>query len=662
MSTRVTRPTNKTAHPGLIDVDEKVLRRSTRSHAETKAEKIAGVEAKQKAAIEKAAALQIVGDFEARMAKADQENELNAALATLNDTVDEGGDKEQRNIDKPEDEQGLDEADEDHEMQLDPKADEQLDDEEDEEHIDDDQEPVDSDDDLENEGYPGNDEVDGVKGAHVDDDDLGDAPGNGTDDLDEEDHMEEESDHETPTKIAKPASKPKAKVPAALYRSPPNRRDTNIDADLPEILESTTQHGKRKASTVLASTSFKKNKLALPSGIHPGWTPPASQARRPANKTINIQTPKSHIKGPAAKPCPTQTPKPCPTQTPNPRQAKSAKADEREDSPSDDGYKYGGFVGSDEDEDDEVSPFSLPLTQQPKKEQVNSKAANLASSNSSSATTTPPRTSKRYGNGNLPEKCLDRWQREFIPRWLHIMGTSETPWFTDIKAAQKLWDTIFTDIPRTLKPTGEAVFCVLKQRTYEWRNQFALHATHAVEAFWKMDRAYNKPANRASYVAWAIPENSDNIMPLIWARVDERDPENIVYTGKFLAKPIIHMFAFHHLLATLTVPVDCRGPDKPVGALVLATTAVERAFGTWATGEFIAPGPKEKFTSLLAPKTALYVDDLKTVVMGWPKIEAAGMALLENQKKQLALPKASSSKLPRAPTPRSLVVDADEAD
>ncbi|KAF8882658.1 hypothetical protein BD779DRAFT_1674821 [Infundibulicybe gibba] len=748
MSTRITRPSNKTSHPGLVDLDDKVQQRSRRDPAETKANKIAEAEVKQQVAAKKAAALQVAGVLEAEMAKVDRQNELNAArprpkkitkisrekVVVPNEPADEREEEEQQRTDGLEDGKDVepdragdkachdmeldpkaDDLDDEarHEMELDPKAgDEHLSDDEensdseghpdnrskypgeDDEDEDEDDEGEDEDDEGEdedevygnNEGYPGDDEA-GATGFNdvepaVSGIDMDDEPAVDEDDSDTEDRPA--------AKITKPNAsrgrpKPKAKVPAALHKSPRSKQDTNTD--LPEISESTTQHGKRKASTALAPSSFKKKKSALPSGLVQGWTPPVSQSHRPAKQAANIQTPRSRVGGQAAKSRPVQAPKSHSTQTAKShsaqgsksRQAKSAKPDSG--SPSDDGYKYGGFVGSDEDDlQSEVNLLSPPPTRRPKKDErvdgsflvkVNhqlSRASRLTSSNPSSTATTPSTKSKqsqkKFTNINLPKNSHVLWQKDFLPRWFHAIGISNTPWFTDVAAAQELWDLVFskskTIPPQALKPTGEAIFCVLKQRTYEWRHQFAFHAAYAVEAFWKTDPAYKSSAGRAAYVKWAIPTNTDDPIPLIWSHVDERNPKKIGYKGKFLTTPIIYTFAAHHLIVTSTVSLDCRGPNMSVGALAMAATAVERAFMAWATGDFVYQR-KENFSSAWASKTALYIDELGAVKKGWIKIEAAAKAVLDKLiRERPSRPKPPSTPPPKLPTPRSQAVDADE--
>jgi hypothetical protein len=67
-----------------------------------------------------------------------------------------------------------------------------------------------------------------------------------------------------------------------------------------------------------------------------------------------------------------------------------------------------------------------------------------------------------------------------------------------------------------------------KQRSYEWRGNFAAAAITAIQDFWNSDPQYASAEDRANFVEWAIPVDDEEPSPFTWASVDETDSESIV--------------------------------------------------------------------------------------------------------------------------------------
>jgi hypothetical protein len=60
----------------------------------------------------------------------------------------------------------------------------------------------------------------------------------------------------------------------------------------------------------------------------------------------------------------------------------------------------------------------------------------------------------------------------------------------------------------------------LRQRTYEWRSNFANVAATTVQNFWDSDPIYNDPEERRNYVEWVVPPSLDD--PLLGIGENER--------------------------------------------------------------------------------------------------------------------------------------------
>ncbi|KAF8889239.1 hypothetical protein BD779DRAFT_1469775 [Infundibulicybe gibba] len=373
--------------------------------------------------------------------------------------------------------------------------------------------------------------------------------------------------------------------------------------------------GKRKASSSLVPKNLpKKGRPSQLSGLVSDWRSRTSKSIKVASEAPRSEDEDS----------------PPPTQ-PHKRQPSGAsRAPIPSKASTPDPFGYAGYVDSDEDDIVEatrgeqgpskrsVSGRMGKMTQSLAK--VNARLSGI-SSRSSSNVSTPTR--ERYLNHSLPDKCHEEWRKKMVPSWIQLSGLATQPWFIDLAAAQTLWDTIFPENPQTLEATGEPIFSVLKQRTYEWRSQFAMHATVAVEAFWKTDSAFADADERAAYVQWAIPVNTDDPTPFTWASVEENEGVDTVYKGDYQAPAVIATFALHHLAAVSVLP------DKkanPIGALAMAATA--------------------------------RIDS-----RGWRKIMERAKAVLERGKKAILPPNMSANQiLPKPDSRRYKVVDADTSD
>ncbi|KAI6009052.1 hypothetical protein EDC04DRAFT_2610771 [Pisolithus marmoratus] len=174
----------------------------------------------------------------------------------------------------------------------------------------------------------------------------------------------------------------------------------------------------------------------------------------------------------------------------------------------------------------------------------------------------------------------------------------------------------FFDIPHTVNIHNEPIFTL---HSYDWRGDLADRAGKAVEAFFNKYQELTTSESRAQYIAWACPEptavvNSQGwkvlfpleLLPYMWQMVNDTDPKNIVHpqfrtflglitlkvtSGLFLHECILDTFA-HFLETTHTVSNQIKSWKRPVGALALATIAVERMFRQWKTAYYEVPPQK----------------------------------------------------------------------
>lgn len=81
-----------------------------------------------------------------------------------------------------------------------------------------------------------------------------------------------------------------------------------------------------------------------------------------------------------------------------------------------------------------------------------------------------------------------------------------------------------------------------KQRSYEWRGNFAAAAITVIQDFWNSDPQYASAEDRANFVEWAIPSDDEEPSPFTWASVDEADSDHIVSICYFA-----HLFFFANI-------------------------------------------------------------------------------------------------------------------
>ena len=172
------------------------------------------------------------------------------------------------------------------------------------------------------------------------------------------------------------------------------------------------------------------------------------------------------------------------------------------------------------------------------------------------------KTRTSFSNSDLPAGTLKNWQLIYLPAWYQYLGTVKDPWSLNelLPEAQRIWDKVFPQNIQTLSGTGEPIFYLVsfylvlyymtntfsisktKQRSYEWRGNFAAAAITAVQEFWNSDPQYATAEDRANFVEWAIPEEDEEPSPFTWASVDESDSDNVVsislvFTNIFLQIP-----------------------------------------------------------------------------------------------------------------------------
>ncbi|KIM60197.1 hypothetical protein SCLCIDRAFT_124796 [Scleroderma citrinum Foug A] len=140
---------------------------------------------------------------------------------------------------------------------------------------------------------------------------------------------------------------------------------------------------------------------------------------------------------------------------------------------------------------------------------------------------------------------MTKWHSEFLPCWFQYIATVDNIWSLThsehLTTAQAIWNCKMSDVPHTLALTDEPAFCLLKQRTYEWRSGMADRAVKAIATFFDRYEEFSSPEVHAGYATWAVPEPEEcinqhgrkilvppQLYPYMWQTVDESNPEDMV--------------------------------------------------------------------------------------------------------------------------------------
>ncbi|THH16006.1 hypothetical protein EW146_g4566 [Bondarzewia mesenterica] len=248
-----------------------------------------------------------------------------------------------------------------------------------------------------------------------------------------------------------------------------------------------------------------------------------------------------------------------------------------------------------------------------------------------------PSKGRKFTNKNLPKNCLPRWKVLFVPMWIDYIGTQGQPWSNDlVEDAQRLWDKVFPDIPSVLAAKGEPIFHVAMQRLYDWHGAFATEAVKAVKKFFSVHgEELETREDRAEFIAYALAfsERNTSDIPFLWGSIDENvGVHTKIHRGAFMSSFILRSLR-SHLTMVQVLPDISKRAEHPIGAVGLASCAVERALVLHATGEMVkeTQGAASQFSSdNWGDKTLDYVADLQDKSeRGWSKLVAGALLINE---------------------------------
>ncbi|EPT01321.1 hypothetical protein FOMPIDRAFT_83325 [Fomitopsis schrenkii] len=182
----------------------------------------------------------------------------------------------------------------------------------------------------------------------------------------------------------------------------------------------------------------------------------------------------------------------------------------------------------------------------------------------------------------LPAQLRNAFLRVYTPQLLEVVGRLPNPWdLQDVDLSvvfQQIWDDVFPDnaVPQSFVP-GSGPYRLCMQKIYDWRSSFGSNAIKAVRRIWDQEKL-TTARERAHLADTAIGVGS----PYLYGRVVfGPDGDVVKHSMRFQSTVILSALAGHFQAIE---PHPMAG--NPRGALLLCTTATERAWTIATAGTF----------------------------------------------------------------------------
>ncbi|KIL55035.1 hypothetical protein M378DRAFT_182338 [Amanita muscaria Koide BX008] len=195
---------------------------------------------------------------------------------------------------------------------------------------------------------------------------------------------------------------------------------------------------------------------------------------------------------------------------------------------------------------------------------------------------------KKWAKRHLPKVAQDEFETVIVPLVRLKAGTLE-PWdLLKVEDVQAIVDDVFGSEKYSVAPDGPWMNLV-NARLQTWRHGFVTAAEFSVNA---LIQAYSKTLNSQEDIARAVKyylskTNDQQTMVYQWRDVHPKTGKKKVMSIGFLsAQTITRTLGIAHIAKFPEAIVDFE-KERPVGALILATQAVEHVFLQWTTGEFV---------------------------------------------------------------------------
>ncbi|KZT19221.1 hypothetical protein NEOLEDRAFT_1183594 [Neolentinus lepideus HHB14362 ss-1] len=214
---------------------------------------------------------------------------------------------------------------------------------------------------------------------------------------------------------------------------------------------------------------------------------------------------------------------------------------------------------------------------------------------------------KNVRNDDLPNRIgnLPVWLGQFIPAIVQFVALHQDPWTLDDKVfipfLQAVYDTIFGDHGHGSHEVqnGDALYERSLMKLRDWWTGFSSTALSVVDGIFQGDKArYIHHSERIKYC-------NDILDGYRFVYASAKGPNRQSWTGLFTAPAIIETFAHHYTFLKRSPPkipgYEGLMAGKPIGALGLATSALERVYRYYVQ-KFIGVNKVTGKSKILFPK------------------------------------------------------------
>ncbi|KAM6489172.1 hypothetical protein JOM56_015342 [Amanita muscaria] len=191
---------------------------------------------------------------------------------------------------------------------------------------------------------------------------------------------------------------------------------------------------------------------------------------------------------------------------------------------------------------------------------------------------------KKWAKRHLPKVAQDEFETVIV-LLVHLKAGTLEPWdLLKVEDVQAIVDDVFGSEKYSVAPDANSVIKV-NARLQTWRHGFDTAAEFSINA---LIQAYSKTLNSQEDIARAVKYylskmNDQQTMVYQWRDVH---PKMGKKKGFLSAQTITQTLGIAHIAKFPEAIVDFE-KERPVGALILATQAVEHVFLQWTTGEFV---------------------------------------------------------------------------
>ncbi|KAM6491052.1 hypothetical protein JOM56_013291 [Amanita muscaria] len=268
--------------------------------------------------------------------------------------------------------------------------------------------------------------------------------------------------------------------------------------------------------------------------------------------------------------------------------ARKKRTSVNDDEQSDDGnFRYGGIVPDNETDEIEARAVKNKMVKKPEDDKITVIKPNPLAPKK---IVEVRQGAKHWSIKHLPNEAQDAWDPEVAPRLRLKAGNSADPWnFPRMSEVQDIIDEVYGKEKYKIVETG-AFYGLAQVRVQNWRRSFFEGAKKTITDLVQHHKEKLQPGETIlDFIDYYQSKTTDGETCVYqWKSVN---PVTSKKKGFLAADMIMKTLGLAHM-AKLPEVLCNFGAERPIGALVLATQAIDHILEQWKTGEFV-PSNKE---------------------------------------------------------------------